>query len=161
MNGTALTADDEMVVVGAPLPRIESVEFVDGFQVRIGWKEGKRAGQIEVVDLAPALFNHRLFAPLRGDPDLFSRVFVEHWGSALSWPGRDMELSAEWIDRLPRTAMSNDDFRQAMDTMRMTLDGMAVTLGIARRSIAQYRKDKPIPRYLALAVRQLQQEVSK
>ena len=72
-----------------------------------------------------------------------------------------MELSAEWIDRLPRTAMSNDDFRQAMDTMRMTLDGMAVTLGIARRSIAEYRKDKPIPRYLALAVRQLQQEVSK
>ncbi len=80
----ASTADEEMVVVGTHFPRIESVEFVDGFQVTYRLEEGKRAGQIEVVDLAPALFNHRLFAPLRSDPDLFSRVFVEHWGSALS-----------------------------------------------------------------------------
>jgi len=35
------------------------------------------------------------------------------------------------------------------------LDGMAARLGVARRLIADYRKDKPIPKVVALATRQL------
>lgn len=149
--------DEEMIVVGDPLPRIGSVEPLGGFRVRVTWRDGSRAGETEDIDLAPAIFNHRHFVPLRSDAGLFRQVSVEHWGSALAWP-RGIELSAEWIGRLPRRDMTNVEFRQAMDDLRMTLDGMSATLGIARRTIAEYRKDKPIPPYVALAVRQLMRE---
>ncbi|MEF2073501.1 DUF2442 domain-containing protein [Consotaella aegiceratis] len=143
--------DDEMVVVGKPLPRIASVVPLDGFRVRIEWS----GGGTEEIDLAPALFNHRHFVPLRSDPDLFRQVQVEDWGSALGWPG-DIALSAEWIERLPRD-MTNADFRQTMDDLAMTLDGMAATLGVARRQIASYRKDKPVPKHIALAMEALRE----
>jgi len=37
----------------------------------------------------------------------------------------------------------------------MSLDGMAIALDISRRQVASYRKDKPIPRHIALAARYL------
>lgn len=46
--------------------------------------------------------------------------------------------------------------RAAMTELIATLDDMAGLLGISRRNIAGYRKDKPIPRHIALAVRHLQ-----
>ncbi|MEX6507158.1 DUF2442 domain-containing protein [Jiella sp. M17.18] len=141
--------DDAVVTVGGPLPRIADVEPLDRFRVRLTWGDGR----VEERDLAPPVWNHRHFVPLRTDPDLFRQVSVADWGSALAWPG-GLELSAEWIDRLPRP-MSNEEFRRAMDDLSMTLDGMAATLGIARRQVAAYRKDKPLPNYIALAVRAL------
>jgi len=42
-----------------------------------------------------------------------------------------------------------------MDALQMSLDGMAARLGIARRLVADYRKDKPIPKTVALATRYL------
>jgi hypothetical protein len=42
-----------------------------------------------------------------------------------------------------------------MDELTLSLDGMAAQLGIARRLVADYRKDKPIPKSIALAVRYL------
>lgn len=43
----------------------------------------------------------------------------------------------------------------AMDKLHLTLDGMAARLGIARRLVADYRKDKPIPKHIALATKYL------
>ncbi|MFB9952628.1 hypothetical protein ACFFP0_27600 [Rhizobium puerariae] len=37
----------------------------------------------------------------------------------------------------------------------MSLEGMASALEISRRLVADYRKDKPIPRHVALATRYL------
>lgn len=156
MPGPATTVDEanDIISVGRPLPRIGSVEPLDGRRVRLTWSRGERAGEAEVLDLAPAIFNHRHFIPLRRDDQLFRQVQITDWGSALEWPG-DIALSAEWIERLPRTVMTNSQFRTAMDALHLTLDGMAATLGVARRLIAAWRKDKPIPPYIALAVRQL------
>ena len=42
-----------------------------------------------------------------------------------------------------------------MDRLHLTLDGMAARLGVARRLVADYRKDKPIPKHIALATRYL------
>ena len=47
------------------------------------------------------------------------------------------------------------EFRIIMRDLSATLDTMAEVLGVARRLIAGYRKDKPIPRHIALAARML------
>jgi hypothetical protein len=51
--------------------------------------------------------------------------------------------------------LSNIEFRAAMDLLQASLDEMAIQLGVARRLIASYRKDKAIPRTVAMAVRHL------
>jgi len=40
-----------------------------------------------------------------------------------------------------------------MDELGNSLDGMAAALQISRRLVADYRKDKPIPRHIAFATR--------
>lgn len=51
--------------------------------------------------------------------------------------------------------MDATELRLIMDELDTSLDVMSAALGVARRNIAAYRKDKPIPAYIALAVRQL------
>lgn len=142
--------NEEFVGTGAPLPRIASAEYLDGRRVRIVW----RTGETDDVDLTPALVSHRLFIRLRSDDELFRTLRVDEYGDALVWDD-GAELAATWIYEIASPSLSNDEFRKAMDDLNMTLDGMAIRLGIARRLIADYRKDKPIPPYISLATQQL------
>ncbi|MGE0279653.1 MAG: hypothetical protein AB7P20_03420 [Rhizobiaceae bacterium] len=141
---------DERISRGLPLPRIDKVERLGGRLVKIGW----RGGESDVRDLGPALLSHRHFIPLRNDDVLFASVRPNEDGNALEWDG-GIELSAEWIERLPIATMANVDFRSAMETLGLSLDGMAAQLEISRRLVADYRRDKPIPRHIALATRYL------
>lgn len=142
--------ENEFIAVGKPLPRISSVDLLEARQVRIDWA----GGASRVIDLMPALASHRAFIALRSDDELFRTVRVNEDGNALEWAD-GAELSAEWVERLPSCVMANSEFRNAMDDLRMSLDGMAAALQISRRMIAQYRKDKPIPRHIAYATRYL------
>jgi hypothetical protein len=142
--------ENELIAAGKPLPRISSVHLLDSREVRIGWA----GGVSRVVDLMPALASHRAFITLRSDDNLFRTIRVNGDGNALKWAD-GAELSAEWIERLPSCVMANSEFRAAMDDLRMSLDGMASALQISRRMIAEYRKDKPIPRHIAYATRYL------
>lgn len=149
MNGVAST-NDEVVRVGGPLPRIAAARPLDGRKVAVTW----RSGSTTIVDLAPALESRRIYIPLRADDALFATLRVSQHGDAIEWDG-GLDFSAVWLDRLPPATFDNEDFRQAMDDLGMTLDGMAAQLEISRRQVADYRKDKPIPRHIALAVRYL------
>ncbi len=117
---------------------------------RILWK----TGIAEWVDLTPALANHRAFVRLRSDDALFARLRVSEYGDCLEWDDGS-ELSAVWIEELAEETLDNAKFRDAMDKLHLTLDGMAARLGIARRLVADYRKDKPIPKHIALATKYL------
>lgn len=141
---------DDLISVGRPLLRIAAVSRLGGRTVHISWRDG---GQ-KIVDLSPAILSHRHFIPLRDNDALFRTVAVNEDGNALQWDG-GIELSAEWIERLPLAQMENADFRAAMDTLGLSLEGMAAQLDISRRRVADYRKDKPIPRHIALATRYL------
>lgn len=141
---------DELISVGQPLPRIDRAEVLDDRKVRIYWRSGKQ----QVVDLAPVLFSRRIFIPLRDDDALFRALRVEEDGIALEWPG-GIDLSATWLAKLPPLEFDNDSFREAMDELGMSLEGMAAALEISRRQVADYRKSKPIPRTIAYATRYL------
>ena len=140
----------DIIAVGDPLPRIASARPLDGRKVAVTW----RAGGTRVVDLAPALASRRIYIPLREDDALFSTLRVSEYGDAIEWDG-GLDFSAVWLDRLPSVEFDNAAFRKAMDELDMSLDGMAAQLEISRRLVADYRKDKPIPRHIALATRYL------
>ena len=137
--------DDEEV-----LPRIEAARPLDRRNVEVTWRDGTS----QVVDVSAALASRRLFLRLRSDDELFRTLRVNEDGNAIEWDDGS-ELSAIWIERLAPTSLLNAEFRDAMDRLGFSLDGMASRLGLSRRLIASYRKDKPIPETVGLAVRYL------
>ena len=136
------------------MPRIDGARALKGRTVEVVWAGSPEA---QIVDLSPALKSRRIFVRLRSDDALFASLRVNEDGNALEWDDGS-ELTALWIERLADTEVSNAEFRRAMDDLGVSLDGMAAELGIARRLVADYRKDKPIPKTVALAVRYLVQQ---
>lgn len=156
MSGTSKTEDDEFVEVGGPMPIIRNAEPVESFVLRVEWDDGRE----EEIDVAPAILSHRAFVALRANPELFKSFVVRDRGDSLVWPD-GQELSADWIQELAPRELDNAAFRDAMAELRLSLDGMAARLGIARRLVADYRKDRPIPRTVALATRYLVEHVKR
>lgn len=150
MRGTIKTEDNEFVVVGGPMPAISEATIVSDYLIRVEWRDGR----VEEIDVAPAILSHRAFVSLRNDPTAFAAFIVRDRGDSLVWPG-GQELSADWIQELAPRELGNEEFRDAMSQLRLSLDGMAARLGIARRLVADYRKDRPIPKTVALATRYL------
>lgn len=132
------------------MPVIRAATFVADFVLRIEWDDGSE----EEIDVAPAIMSHRAFIGLRSNPELFQSFKVRDRGDSLVW-ANGVELSADWIKELAPRELDNAEFRQAMSELRLSLDGMAARLGIARRLVADYRKDRPIPKTVALATRYL------
>lgn len=156
MSGTGSMADSDFIEVGRSLPRIRKAVYIRDMTAEIEWDDGRKT----ITDLTPAIMSHRHFVSLRNDPDVFSKFVVRERGDSLVWPG-GQELSASWIDELATETLDNAQFRQAMADLRLSLDGMAARLGVARRLIADYRKDKPIPQVIALATRYLVEQQKK
>lgn len=153
MNGNVSildAADDEIISAGAPLPRLAAAVPLDGRKLRVRFEDGRE----KTVDLAPALESRRFYKPLREDDALFRSFCISEYRDSIEWSG-DLDFSALWLDALPEAEFSNEEFRAAMDRMGMTLDGMAEALEVSRRLIADYRKDKRIPRHIGLATRYL------
>jgi len=149
MSGNALIQND-VIETGIHLPRIIRANPLDGRKVHVVFDGGLE----KTVDLAPALQSRRFYIPLRDDDNLFRSFKISEYGDAIEW-NEDLDFSADWLERLPDISFTNADFRQTMEKLNMSLDGMANALEISRRQIASYRKDKPIPRHIALAARYL------
>lgn len=140
----------EILSKGRAIPRIAAFTVGEGRVVDVIWDDGS----MSTVDLMPAFASHRGFVRLRTDDDLFRYASLGEYGGYLAWPDGS-ELSSAWIDRLRHSSLGNAEFRDAMDALKVSLDGMAAELGVSRRLIADYRKDKPIPKAVALATRYL------
>lgn len=133
-----------------PLPRLQSARALDGRNVEVVWRDGRS----QAIDVSPALASRRIFLQLRTDDELFKTLRVNEDGNAIEWAD-GAELTALWLERLAPASLENAEFRNAMDELGYSLDGMAARLGLSRRLIADYRKDKPIPETVGLAVRYL------
>jgi hypothetical protein len=144
-------AEDTAIVVGSALPRLASVEPAGGHRIVVRWASGPRTGHRETVDLAPVVMTLRYFAPLRADADLFATVELADDGHTLAWGSGRIDMSAATVERLAAEAMDNVAFRAFLERQRLTLDGAAAALGLSRRQVAYYAKDRPVPRLVALA----------
>jgi hypothetical protein len=150
MNGTDLINDNYIVSAGEALPRIAEATPLDGRKVHVHFTDGSA----KTVDLAPALASRRIYIPLRDDDALFRSFRISEYRNALEW-NDDLDFSAMWLKALPPAEFANSEFRDALDRLQMTYDGMALALGISRRTVADYLKDKPIPIHIGLATRYL------
>lgn len=148
---------DDIVTVGRALPKLASVEPADGsFRVRVTWAEGERAGRTDIVDLAPMIFTFKVFRPLRDGMIPIGAVRLGEWGASIVWDGDDdLDIGAETIEEMAEEVMTNADFAAFLKRNRLTLDAAAAQLGIGRRLVAYYAKERDIPRYIALACKQL------
>jgi len=153
--GSIQTVDDEddddvLITVGEILPRVVKAKPLAERRILVEWK----SGETDIVDIMPALASRPVFMALRNDDTLFQTLKVNEYGNAIEWDD-GAELTAVWIRRLVPDNFGNGDFRAAMAMLGFSLQGMASALQVSRRLIADYRKDKPIPRHIALATKYL------
>lgn len=142
--------NDEIITLGKALPRIAHAVPLDGRKVKVVWADGS----VKVVDLSGALASRRIYIPLRDDDALFQSLHVTEYGDGIEW-NDNLDFSAVWLDRLPEADFTNEEFRRAMASLKLSNEGMAADLEISRSQVAEYKKDKPIPRHIALATRYL------
>jgi hypothetical protein len=147
----------DIVKADDALPRIKSVRPVGNHSVTVEWSSGHRAGTIETVDLAPQLLTYKIYRPLRDDADLFGTVHIAAGGSMIAWGEDDgIDIGAATVERLAEEVMTNEDFAAFLARNNLSLDRAAGQLGISRRLVAYYAKNRPVPRYIALACRYLE-----
>lgn len=144
------------------LPIVSSVKVGNGpYIVILDWAEGSRAGTTDVIDLAPVILTYKVFKPLRDDARLFSTVRVSEYGNAIEWgPDDSLAVSGETLERLAEEVMTPAQFSDFMKRNNLSLDATAAQLGISRRMAAYYAKDKQIPRTVALACKQVEQDLA-
>ena len=150
---TSFDDDDEVVVVGERLPRLESVAPLDGLNVAVTWEGDIRSKAREIVDLAPAIHRYKIYAPLRDDCELFRTVHLQQHRFGIAWGQDDLDMGASTIADLADETMTAEDFSDFMERNGLTLDGVAAELGISRRMAAYYRRERRVPRTMALACR--------
>jgi Protein of unknown function (DUF2442) len=76
-------------------PNIRSVRADKHHSFVITWKGGAES----VVDVSQHLADYAIFAPLRGNDDLFSAAAVGEWGWCVQWSD-DLEISSDTLWRL-------------------------------------------------------------
>ncbi|MDF3810121.1 MULTISPECIES: hypothetical protein [Rhodopseudomonas] len=144
-------SETEIIDSGIELPLLGSIEALPDFSLRVTWAAGSRSGVTEIVDLRPALGSFKIYKPLRGNPPLFSTVRLADDGNAVSWDGKDLEMSAEMLLSWAEQAMRPQDFAAFLKRNGLTQEAAAALLGRSRRQIANYLAAGPIPRIVALA----------
>lgn len=68
---------------------VRAVQVLSGFRVHVTFTDGTE----REIDLEPHLWGP-VFNPIRNDPQMFQRVFVDPIGQTLAWPN-DVDLAPE------------------------------------------------------------------
>src|SRR4051812_12388390 len=121
-------SENEIIDSGIELPRLAFVEPLMPFTLRVGWAEGPRTRNEEVIDLHPAIFGFKVYKPLR-DESLFLTGHIAEDGDAVSWNGKDLVMSADMIQSLAEQAMSPSDFSLFLSRHSFTQEAAAAFLG--------------------------------
>lgn len=144
----------DLVSIGQPLPRLRDVQARPGYAVSVTWDAAARSGT-EVVDLAPLIFRLKFYARLRDDEALRASVHLIDGGTAIAWGDGAIDMAVASVLDLAEESMEAADFAAFMRRHGFTLDRVAAELGISRGLAAHYAGGSTIPRYIALACRQI------
>ena len=149
-----MSATENIARVGDPMPRLGAVSHHNGYEIAVSWQAGPRAGKTDIVDLAPVVLAYKVYRPLRDNPKLFKALHRSDGGAAIVW-NDDIDMPATTVEWLAEETMTPDDFRAWLKRQKLTFDSAAAQLGISRRLVAYYAKQRQVPRYIALACRYL------
>ena len=137
----------------SPMPKLSTVEAKEPYTVIVTWKEGRRLGRQDVIDLTPIIESYKIFRPLRNNPDLFRAVRKNEYGNTVLWGPEesDLELTANTLEKLAEETLTKEDFKRFLGQYRLTHAEAAAVLGRSRRTIELYLSGVPIPRVVSLA----------
>ena len=141
----------ELLDTGVSMPRMAAIRVVGPASLEVTWIEGARAGQVDVVDLSPALGSFKIYRPLRDDADMFAAARLIDDGDAIAWGDIDLDMSAELVESLAEESMTPDAFSRFLRRNQLTQEAAAALLGRSRRQIGYYLNPGPVPRVVALA----------
>jgi hypothetical protein len=154
-------SETERITIGELMPSIGKVAASDATHVRVTWNQGSHKGTTTEVDIAPLIYSKKVFALLRNDPALFQTVHIVEGGGAIAWGDDDkIDMAATTVERLADESMTPADFSAFLQRHSLSLDAAAAQLGISRRLVAYYAKEREIPRYIALACAYLDEALS-
>jgi Protein of unknown function (DUF2442) len=143
--------DAAVIDSGVPLPRAATVEVTGPYRIRARFVEGSEVDS----DLEGFVYKSRHFARLR-DPAVFARLELVHEGMALRFDGdEELELGTDMILALAerQRPMTGQDFDAWMDRHGLSVTTAADVLGLARRTVQNYKKREHVPSLVAVACR--------
>lgn len=137
----------------APMPKLRSAKPGSRpFTLELVWRDGAR----DTVDLTGVIFRAKVFVPLR-DPDMFARVRVIDYGTAVGWDEDEGDLSyaALSLERLAaeQRPMDADAFVRWQADLRLSNRETADLLGISPSTLHTYRIGARIPKATRIACR--------
>jgi transcriptional regulator with XRE-family HTH domain len=141
---------------GAPF-RVEAVEALANYRLRVTWGNGKTTEH----DVKQFL-GRDIFAPVR-DEAVFKAVKVAEYGSGVEWPGAECDLGADglWYEAHPErnpwpdaSQIYGAEFKAWRKAKGWTQDETAQHLGISPRTVRAYEAQQlPVSRTVALAMK--------
>jgi len=135
-------------------PRLKAVKALSGHRLRLTFIDGS----VMDVNFAPFFDESPGLAPLR-DPARFAKACIgEDAGWTVEWPDLDIQIGADtlWLDAQAQNAPDENTrlFAQWRARHGLTLAQAAAALGMTARTMSAYGTGaRPVPRYIALAVK--------
>ena len=129
---------------------LREVAPLQDMTVRLLWSGGIE----EQLDLSPALLGARIHHRFVSNGGLFATVRIGAHGTMLSWADGSI-LPARSVAAVAELHMTNNEFRDAMRLLDLSYAAIAAHLGLSESQVGNFRRDKPVPKHIALAVRYL------
>jgi len=135
-------------------PRFVALKALPGHRLRMTFTDGTEA----TVEFAPFFDESPGLAPLR-DEKAFGEVCIgEDAGWTAEWPRHDIQIGADtlWLDAQSQNAPDENTriFAQWRARNGLSLTQAAEALGMTARTMSAYGTgSRPVPRYIALAVK--------
>jgi hypothetical protein len=135
-------------------PRLEAVEALADFRLKLTFVDGS----VRDLDFRPLFGETPGLAPLQ-DAEAFRKACIgEDEGWTVEWPELDIQIGADtlWLDAQAQTAPDENTriFARWRARNGLSLPKAAEALGMTTRTMSAYGTGKrPVPRYIALAVK--------
>ncbi|MFT3822228.1 MAG: DUF2442 domain-containing protein [Rubrivivax sp.] len=135
-------------------PRFKRLKALPGHRLAMTFIDGSKA----VVDFKPFFDESPGLAPLRDEAAFAKACIGEDAGWTAEWPELDIQIGADtlWLDAQAQNATDENAriFAQWRARNGLSLAQAAAALGMTPRTMSAYGSGaRPVPRYIALAVK--------
>jgi len=135
-------------------PRFAALKPLPEHRLRMTFVDGSTA----TVDFKPFFAENPGLAPLRDEAAFAQVCIAEDGGWTAEWPRYDIQIGADtlWLDAQAQNAADENTriFAQWRAKNGLSLTQAAEALGMTPRTMSAYGSGtRPVPRYIALAVK--------
>ena len=133
------------------LPRVQSVNAAKApWTLDIVWADGGKSR----VDLTGLIHRSRHFRAFLDDPPGFRKVSVTEWGSGVEWEN-GLDYSADTLKMMAdeQRPVTGSDLAEFETEHHLSTAETANLLGLAERTVRNYRAATKLPQAVAIAIR--------